>query len=122
MYSKIDAEKRLTKFEFEADSDWNSYPRSEYSCPTCAEIVSFCLKDFDRHAYSSHTNLSVEHSSEMSAFAAEEKHEANAYLDFYCPGCKLPVRIYYHTWYGGRYTHGHTIKFVVEALPTNHLL
>lgn len=122
MHSKIDAKERLTKLEFEADSDWNTYPRSEYSCPACAEVISFCIKDFDRHAHSSGTNLNSELAAGVSAFVAGKTDEANSYLDFYCPGCKLPVRIYYQAWAGGRYTHGHTIKFVVEALPANHSL
>ena len=109
------AAERLTKLEFEADKDYLTYPRSVYQCPHCKETVSFCLCDFDRHSFSDFTNLSEEHAKSVHEAATASKMNFNSFLDFYCSRCKAPVRIYYVAWAGGRYTHGHSVRFVVEG-------
>jgi hypothetical protein len=112
----IPAEGRLTKLAFQADEDWNTYPLSEYTCASCGEKVGFSLRDLDKHAYSDRTNLSEGDAAAFTAVAAKRLGEANSFLDFYCPGCKAPVRLYYHAWVGGRFTQGHVIKFVIEKV------
>ena len=111
---KVDAKDRLSKLEFQADDDWESYPRSEYTCPKCREITAFNLKDMDRHSFSTFTNLSPTDAKKADLFIGKHKDDANSFLDFYCPRCKSPVRIYFQSWAGGRYTHGHIFKFIIE--------
>ena len=111
---KVNPQDRLSKLEFEADEDWETYPRSDYTCPKCQEKVSFNLKDLDRHSFSTFTNLSPTDERRAELIVGENKNDANSFLDFYCPGCKSPVRIYFQSWAGGRYTHGHIFKFIIE--------
>ncbi len=116
----VPAAERLTKLEFQADTDWDTYPPSIYTCPRCGERVGVTLRDLDRHAFGDHTNLSGNHARSAAALAADAAHEYNSFLDFYCPGfycpgCGTPVRIYYRSWWGGRWTYGHDLVFVVEG-------
>ena len=112
----IAASERLTKLEFEADIDWETYPRSEYTCFRCGEKISFTLRNLDKHAHSTFTNLSPADASAIERIVAGRVGDANSFVDFYCPGCKLPVRIYYQSWGGGRFTHGYIFRFVVEGI------
>lgn len=111
---RANAKHRLSKLEFQADEDWDAYPRSNYTCPRCQKTISFNLKDLDHHSFSSFTNLSSLDQTKVESIVGDNKGDANSFLDFYCPGCKSPVRIYFQSWAGGRYTHGHIIKFIIE--------
>ena len=114
----VPASERLTKLEFEADIDWDTYPRSEYTCPGCGGKISFTLRNLNKHAHSTFTNLSPDDADAIEKTAIGHVGDANSFVDFYCPGCKLPVRIYYRSWAGGRYTHGHIFRFVVEGMAS----
>jgi len=111
----VPASECLTKLKFEADIDWETYPRSEYTCSRCGEKISFTLRNLDKHAHSTFTNLSSEDVDAIEKSVAGHVGGANSFVDFYCPGCKLPVRIYYESWAGGRFTHGYVFRFVVEG-------
>jgi hypothetical protein len=110
----IPASDRLEKTGFQADEDWNTYPRTEYRCPACGETVSFCMRDFERHSLSYRTNFYPDVHLEFNAFVQGKTGDAKSFLDFYCPGCQRPVRLYYQVWAGGRWTHGYHIHFIVE--------
>jgi hypothetical protein len=109
-----DADTRLSKLSFQADEDWESYPRSVYTCPHCGSQTGVTLRDLDRHSFSDFTNLSATDSSAIAHLAAQSGRAFNSFLDFYCPGCRRPVRVCFDSWAGGRYTHGHELVFVVE--------
>lgn len=109
------AAERLTKLEFEADTDWDTYPASVYTCPSCGERIGFALKDLDRHARREFSNLSESHARAAADLAEGSGREYTSFLDFYCPGCRAPIRIYYRAWAGGRWTRGHDVLFVVEG-------
>ena len=111
------ADLRLSKTEFEAGKDWETYPRALYGYPNCGETLTFCLRDFDRHSRSDFSNLSDSDARESDRAALASGRKYSSFLDFYCARCKAPVRIYYLAWWGGRYTHGHSIQFVVEGEP-----
>lgn len=115
----LNATDRLDKCEFQADEDWDTYPRSIYVCPKCGEKTGFNLRDLDKHSFSEATNLSSEHA-QLAQASAEEVADSphsdwNSFLDFYCQGCGTPVRVYYQSWVGGRHTHGHVVRLVVEG-------
>lgn len=39
----------------------------------------------------------------------------DSYIDFYCPKCNRPVRIYYFSYLGGKHgEHGYVLKYVVD--------
>ena len=102
----------LSKDEFSADVDWELNPQSVYRCPRCGEEIAFCMRDLRRHAFSSFTNLKTE---DRIAFerAADSDVDSNSYLDFYCPGCQVPTRMYFTAWAGGRFTSGYRIDSVM---------
>ena len=113
-YSIIDAADRLSKLEFSADQDWETYPDSIYTCPHCSEHLSFGMRDFEKHQRSKFTNLSTHDAQTIAAASPVAEDKYNSFLDFYCRGCRRPVRILYLSWTGGRYTHGYTLLYVVE--------
>lgn len=113
-WTVVAANRRIDKLSFEADEDWQIYPRSTYACPNCGERVTFNLHDLGQHAFSEFTNL-CPNDAEMAEEAAEGAVvESNSFLDFYCPNCRTPARIYYEAWAGGRFTWGYEVRFVVE--------
>jgi len=107
---------RLTKVDFNNHEDWQTSPTSDYKCDKCGENVSIALKDFDKHQFSTFTNLSQQDSLAIENLASTINLEkTNSFLDFYCPSCKRPVRIYYDSWAGGRHTEaGHSVKYVID--------
>jgi hypothetical protein len=68
------------------------------------------------------TNLSRAHTRAAAEVAEGSGREYNSFLDFYCPGCRAPVRIYYRSWPGGRWTRGHDLLFIVTITSTMLLL
>lgn len=107
-----DAKNRFTKTEFQRDEDWDTYPKSEYTCPDCGETLFFTFQDLEKHSHSEHSNLSTSESAEMTKRFNKSQDEFNSFLDFHCPGCEAPTRVFYLFWAGGRYTHGYTLKYV----------
>src|SRR5262245_43991576 len=110
------ARERLTKVEFNNLEDWQTYPTADYNCDKCGEKVGVELKDFDKHQFSTHSNLKQQDSVEVEGFRAKTNLEkTNSFLDFYCPGCGRPVRIYFDAWAGGKHGEaGHTLKYVID--------
>jgi hypothetical protein len=110
------ASDRLTKVNFNNYEDWLTYPTSDYKCDNCDETVSISLSDFDKHQRSTFTNLKQQDSLAVEYYVSKITLEkANSFLDFYCPGCKRPVRIYYDSWAGGRHTEtGYILKYVID--------
>ena len=113
-YSVVNAADRLSKVEFVADEDWETYPDSTYTCPHCNGQMSFAMRDFQKHQRSQFTNLSANDAQAITAASPAPEQKFNSFVDFYCPGCRVPVRILYLAWAGGRYTHGYTLSYVIE--------
>ncbi|HET9714517.1 MAG TPA: hypothetical protein VFP64_21690 [Pyrinomonadaceae bacterium] len=113
-YSVINAVDRLSKVEFSADQDWETYPASTYTCPHCSEQMSFGMRDFEKHRLSQFTNLSLNDAQAIAAASPAPEDKFNSFVDFYCSGCQTPVRILYLAWAGGRFTHGYTLSYVIE--------
>ena len=113
-YRIIDAANRLSKLEFSADQDWETYPESTYSCPCCGEQISFALRDLEKHQLSKFTNLLAADAQAVGAASAWAERNFNSFIDFYCVGCRRPVRILYYGWAGGRFTHGYSLLYVIE--------
>lgn len=102
----------FSKDDFSEDEDWDLNPQSIYHCPNCGGELAFCMRDFKRHQSSAFTNLRPEDVVEVER-AADSVVDSDSYLDFYCPGCQAPTRIYYRFWAGGRYTSGFRIEYAV---------
>jgi hypothetical protein len=82
----IAASERLTKLEFEADIDWETYPRSEYTCPGCGGKISFTFRNLNKHAHSTFTNLSLDDADAIEKTATGHVGDANSFVDFIVPG------------------------------------
>jgi len=105
----------LSKTIFNNQDDWMTYPESIYTCTICQEKISFTLRDLNNHSLSSETNLTDKDNLIVNEFAKLGHVSSNSFLDFYCPNCKRPVRVYYESWAGGKHGEaGHIINYIVE--------
>ena len=110
------ANQKLNKTEFNNQVDWETYPTADYCCDKCNQGVSFNFTHFNTHQRSAFSNFKENDKSAFDLFASTNNLEpTNSFLDFYCPTCKAPVRIYYDTWAGGKHgEHGFSIKYIVD--------
>ncbi|HEX2222915.1 MAG TPA: hypothetical protein VHN15_01770 [Thermoanaerobaculia bacterium] len=108
----LKADQVFTLTEFSEDVDWDLSPQSIYRCPLCNAPMTFCMRDFKRHAFQNLTNLGTEDRAELERTAPSED-GSNSFLDFYCPGCAKPTRITFTAWAGGRFTGGYILNSVL---------
>ena len=105
----------LNKTYFTNYEDGEIYPTTDYRCK-CGRKVSINLHHLMKHWSSSFTNLSIDDTVAIEhTLRASCAEVANSFLDFYCPNCKNPVRIYYDGAAGGR--HGEAsflLKYVIS--------
>ena len=86
-----------------------------YTCPICAEQIGFTKKDFEERSLNNYSNLSKENQILFSKSAREGQFDNLHFLDWYCPKCKIPVRVYVEHWAGGRHGDaGVNIRFTLE--------
>jgi hypothetical protein len=111
----LDAAQRLSKCSFATDEDWEIHPLSIYTCPHCGEQVSICLRDLERHSRSESTNLSEQDAAQMQGALLGSGKRYKSFLDFYCAGCRAPVRLYYQLTTGKRFGHGYAMRMVIES-------
>jgi uncharacterized protein YlaI len=110
------AETILDKTDFNNQVDWETYPTADYTCDNCNDTIAISFKSLTKHAYNNFSNLSdIDKGNIEKIITATVDHLPSSYLDFYCPTCNRPVRIYYESWAGGRHTEaGHSLKYVVD--------
>ena len=107
---------KLEKVSFNNLEDWETYPTADYTCDNCKQTVAISLANLNKHQFSEFTNLKNE---DLNSFKELElitpELKTNSSLDFYCPKCKRPVKIYYESWAGGHHGEaGHEIKYIVD--------
>ena len=110
------ANQKLSKTEFNNQDDWETYPTADYCCNKCNQTVSVNFANLTKHQFSTFSNFNDKDKEAFDLFASTNKAEpTNSFLDFNCPTCKRPVRIYYDSWAGGKHgEHGFTIKYIVD--------
>ena len=92
----IDATERLTTCEFLEERYYQTSPIASYLCAHCGEEVIFCTRDFRRHHFLPSTNLSVADATAIDKLVhMTQNRYCCDFLDFYCLGCDIGVRIYY---------------------------
>lgn len=101
------------KTEFIDSEDWRTYPTADYRCSDCGMMVTINFSDLEKHSLSEFTNLNVEDQQVIKKLEANNL-STNSFLDFYCPGCHRPVKVYYDFWAGGRFEAGFSIKYVIH--------
>jgi len=65
------AKEIFDKVSYSSVEDYQTYPVSIYNCDLCGERFSFCMKDLDKHRFSSFSNLSIEDQSLFNKTASE---------------------------------------------------
>ena len=114
----ISIEKFTNKINFTNSEDSKIYPSSDLGCPNCGEIVSINFNNLEKHALSDLSNLNADDRKEMEIFAEQTlQPRPNSFLDYYCPKCNKPIRIYYESWAGGRVETGFELK---HFFPVDH--
>ena len=110
------ANQKLKKTEFNSQEDWETYPTADYCCDKCTSTVSLNFANLKSHQLSTFSNFNKPDKEAFNLFVSTNNLEpTNSFLDFYCPSCKRPVRMYYNSWAGGRHgEQGYSIKYVVE--------
>jgi len=84
--------------------DGKSLPTlATYTCPTCKEKIGFTKINFEERYLMNHSNLSLDHQSLFNKTSQENKFDGLRFLDWYCPKCNLPVRVYLKHWFGGHH-------------------
>ncbi|RJQ69337.1 MAG: hypothetical protein C4519_21755 [Desulfobacteraceae bacterium] len=108
----LNATEILDKISYGNYEDYEIYPKTTYKCSKCDEVVTFCFKDFDKHSFSKHTNLTEKEALEIEeTVKGGEFNGSNSFLDFHCPRCNRP----YQAWAGGRHGEaGHEIQYIIE--------
>ena len=83
--------------------DPHIFEEISYHCLKCNYIITFNDSDFKKHRRSNFTNLTQEENYFLNTFIKTKNMEQNSFLDFYCPDCKTPTRIYYIDGIGGKH-------------------
>lgn len=110
------ADEIFDKTDFNNQVDWDTYPTADYTCDKCNQTVAIRLKDLVKHAYKGFSNLTEADKQNVETLIKVTVEKLpSSFLDFYCPDCKRPVRVYYETFAGGKHTEvEHSIKYVVD--------
>lgn len=114
----VQIEKISAKLSFNnyIESDMNC--RANLRCPNCRSNVSIKYKNLEKHAFSSHTNLSAIIAKQIEVDVLQSLSIIpDSFLDYNCPNCQNPIRIYYESWAGGRHGEaGFDLKFAISKL------
>ena len=114
MVRLVEAQNVFSKIDFQDDVDYDIYPKSIYRCPICDYELSFSMRNFKKYSFNQNSPFSiVEQEKIKSILRLSKRKESNSFIDFYCPQCNTPTRIYFTVWAGGRYTGGYHLEFVV---------
>ena len=91
-----------------------------YTCPQCGVRIGFQKSDFERHTRQHYSNVAPETGRCFDEFAREHLSDVREYLDWVCPRCELPTRVYFQLWAGGRHgDHGISLRTVLEVTPAS---
>jgi len=117
--TSVKAEERFDNIDFSnvvADGMALSI-HTAYTCP-CGTRIGFQKHDFERHLQQPFSNVARDISKCFDEFAQEHLGRVRDYLDWVCPSCGLPARVYFEFWAGGKHgDFGFHLHTVVEAAP-----
>lgn len=83
--------------------DPQTFEQITYRCADCKYQIAFGDRDFQKHTGSKFTNLTKVENDLLDNFVTTNKLEQKSFLDFYCPTCKKPTRIYFSDGWGGKH-------------------
>jgi hypothetical protein len=101
------ADERFSETHLTSEFGESSGPLyTQYTCPQCRRALNFTRNDFENRGRHKTTNLPSECAADISLAALDLGLDQKAYLDWACPGCQLPARVYFSGWAGGRHGDG----------------
>lgn len=105
------------KIEFNSYVDFETQPTAELNCINCDNKISLNLSNLKKHQLSEFTNLSEFDAKKMTEFSKAELTEIpNSFLDYYCPNCRTPTRLFYESWAGGKHgEYGFELKKIISG-------
>ena len=110
----IEAINVFTKLDFQEDTDYQTYPVSIYDCPVCNNKLSFNRLNFKKYTLNKESLFSKDEQRKITSIVNSSKREIpNSFLEFYCPKCNSPSRLYFTAWAGGHYTAGFHLEFII---------
>ena len=110
----IDADKVFSKVDFHDDIDYYTYPLSIYECYICKNLLSFKMQNFMNYSFNKKSIFTTEIQEKITKEAKRlNRKESNSFIDFFCPKCNLSTRIYFTTWFGGKFTFASHLDFIV---------
>jgi hypothetical protein len=74
-----------------------------YACPRCHEMIGFTKEASEKRSTLDFSNLSLEIQSLFGSWAEKNDMKGHHFLDWNCPKCHLPARVYVQHWIGGRH-------------------
>jgi hypothetical protein len=94
-----------------------------YTCPQCGEKLGFEKSHFEVRSRLKVSNLAPDIDHIFSRYEKSKKIKHTGFLDWSCPKCFLPVRVYVLHWAGGRHGDaGVDITVVTELLKQERCL
>ena len=112
-----DLEERLSSPGFSNEvEDGRSLPQFSYYTCVCGQPIRFEWRHLQEAGTGPHTELTESEAREIAEVARAQVQPHDDFLDFHCPKCKNPVRLYFRTWAGGRHGDaGADWRFIVEG-------
>lgn len=77
-----------------------------YSCKSCGEKIHIKTISFEKHCNLDFSNLSADDNAEFEDYIHIHHLSDLSFLDFNCPGCKMPTKLFYTggpSGYGGEF-------------------
>ena len=107
--------------EDEPVKDKHIHERIIFKCNSCNNEIEFTDNDFEKHQKKEISNLNESDKTEIENFIKQkEDFDKLSHLDFYCPNCKLPIRVLFEGGWGGKVgEYGFVIKRIIEIIKNN---
>ena len=114
----IEANTVFSKIDFQDDIDYDIYPISIYECLVCKNQLIFNMQNFKKYSLNKTSIFTTEEQKKiMKEVKMFNKKEPNSFIDFYCPKCNVPTRLYFTAWFGGKFTCAFHLEFIVIDSP-----
>ena len=93
-FSAVELPAPTERFDPEEPSIHTIPDDAVYTCPRCSERIQLHLRNFQEAACRPVSRLSAEDDREMSKVHGALR-AGESFLDWYCPGCRQAIRVYY---------------------------
>lgn len=114
----INLEERLSSTGFSSEVvDGQALSIYSYYTCTCGQKIRFDEGNLKKAEKNPKSCIEESEQSAIEATASEFLDRNDSFLDFFCPACRKPVRLYFQPWAGGRHgDSGIEWRFIVERV------